>query len=38
MKFHEFGTGNPTTLVLLHGFATTWEQSFHPLIELAQKD
>lgn len=38
MKFYEFGTENEKTLVLLHGFATTWEQSFRPLIDAAQKE
>lgn len=38
MKFYEFGKENEKTLVLLHGFATTWEQSFRPLIDVAQNE
>ncbi len=38
MKFYEFGNVNSTTLLLLHGMSTTWEMSFKPLIELAQKE
>lgn len=38
MKFNEFGKGNKTTLLLLHGMCSTWEMSFRPLIELAQKE
>ncbi len=38
MKFNEFGKGNPTTLLLMHGMCSTWEMSFKPLIELAQAE
>lgn len=38
MKFNEFGKGNKTTLLLMHGMCSTWEMSFKPLIELAQKE
>lgn len=38
MKFNEFGQENKTTLLLLHGMCSTWEMSFKPLIELAQKE
>ena len=38
MKFNEFGKGNKTTLLLMHGICSTWEMSFNPLIELAQKE
>lgn len=38
MKFNEFGKGNKTTLLLMHGICSTWEMSFRPLIELAKKD
>lgn len=38
MKFNEFGKGNNTTLLLMHGMCSTWEMSFKPLIELAQNE
>lgn len=38
MKFNEFGKGNKTTLLLMHGMCSTWEMSFKPLIELAEKE
>ncbi len=38
MKFNEFGKSNETTLLLMHGMCSTWEMSFKPLIELAQKE
>lgn len=38
MKFNEFGKENKTTLLLMHGMCSTWEMSFKPLIELAQKE
>ena len=38
MKFNEFGKENKTTLLLMHGICSTWEMSFRPLIELAQRD
>lgn len=38
MKFNEFGKENKTTMLLMHGMCSTWEMSFRPLIELAQKE
>jgi len=38
MKFNEFGKGNNTTLLLMHGMCSTWEMSFKSLIEIAQKE
>ena len=37
MKYFEFGTENDTTLLLLHGVDTTWQMSFQPFINVAQK-
>jgi pimeloyl-ACP methyl ester carboxylesterase len=34
MKFHQFGAGNPHSLMLIHGLATTWQQSFGEVIPL----
>ena len=36
MKYHEFGTENKTTLLLLHGVDTTWRLSFERFIETAK--
>ncbi|MCV7153773.1 alpha/beta fold hydrolase [Mycolicibacterium pyrenivorans] len=32
MQFHQFGTANPHRLMLIHGLATTWQQSFGAVI------
>lgn len=34
MQFHEFGSKNQPTLMLIHGLATTWQQSFGKIIPL----
>ncbi|MBQ9541670.1 alpha/beta hydrolase [Ruminococcus sp.] len=38
MKYYEFGKENERTLLLLHGVATTWQQSFMPFIEHAKSE
>lgn len=32
MQFHEFGNSNEKTLLLIHGMASTWKQSFSKVI------
>ena len=34
MKFHEFGKQNETSVMLIHGLATTWDRSFDKVIPL----